>query len=59
MDNKKVGAFISERRKVKQLTQQELADKCIVKFKLVATLSVILSIIGLIIPYFIWKDMPF
>lgn len=27
MDNKKVGAFISERRKVKQLTQQQLADK--------------------------------
>lgn len=119
MDNKKVGAFISERRKVKQLTQQQLADKlgisnkavskwetgqgmpdigiitalaeifgvtadellngeqsscektdkkyeneattylvnkCILKFKLAATLSVIPSIIGLIIPYFIWKE---
>jgi|GEM_PF-4414647 len=119
MDNKKVGAFISERRKIKRLTQQQLADKldisnkavskwetgqsmpdisimsalgeilgvtvdellngeksscekidkkyeneattylvnkCIVKFKLFAVLSVIISIIGLIIPYFIWNE---
>ena len=38
MDQEKIGKFISELRKAKKITQQELADKIVVSYRAISIL---------------------